>query len=90
LFERQCFFFFSPSLSFVDQFTLLFTEAWHGITSTDALADSGEESGDEYIRADYGTLHLSTLLQGLLMIIEINISSTVESDQQIISPAMGK
>jgi len=29
-------------------------QAWHGITSTDALADSEEESGgDEYVRADY-------------------------------------
>ena len=43
-----------------------FTEAWHDITSTDALVDSGGESnGDEYNRADYGTF-LSVLFENVI------------------------
>jgi hypothetical protein len=49
--------------SLLTNLTLSFTEAWRDITSTDALVDSGEESGgDEYTRADYGTFYLSNLL----------------------------
>jgi hypothetical protein len=30
------------------------TDAWHVVTTTDPLLDSGDEHADEHVRADYG------------------------------------
>jgi hypothetical protein len=60
-------FFFPPT----PLLTNLTSEAWHDISKTDALVESGEESGDEYTRADYGTFYLSNLVTGLILMIDI-------------------
>ena len=52
------------------------TEAWHAVNSTDALLDSDEEEGDEYMREDYSQSPELMFVRSLIAIPQSNVSES--------------